>query len=649
MIERLKAGNYWVRATVEKDGDRLNVHFPYNKTLLEEIKSMKGRRWHHEEKHWSVLDCQRNRFQLQYLAADGKEIPDPYDHYFQPLLPQTFRRPLRSHQQHMVQVAMTYRRALLAAEQGLGKSLVAIEVMERSGFNDWLYVGPRSAIASFELELMNWDSGVTPSIVTYEKLERLQRLPDMRPPKGIIFDECQRIKTPTSKRSVAAAKTADMIRDKWGDDAFILLLSGTPAPKSPLDYWHPLEVACPGYLREGDLSKFENRLSLVKMVDGPTGRYPVRVTWWDSEEKCQVCGALEEDHSPEAAILEGREYHAFVPSVNEVEYLKERMNGLVYIYRKKDYLSELPDLQYRVIRCQPSEALLRAAKIVANTAESAIQGLTRLRELSDGFLYTEEETGREVCPKCNGDTQVEQPVPVVDSFKLETALEALYERAANGEIDVSDPQGIPIPEHLLLPDYYEMQMCECWHCGGAGDVPILSRIAKRVECPKDEILESLMEDHDEDGRLVVFAGFTASLDRIVEIASANQWSWIRVDGSGWRASPDLPGRSPTDLITIFQKGQKNHPKILLAGQPESAGTGLTLTASCEIVNFSNTFNGEARLQSEHRIHRPGMDINKGAMITDIIHLPSDELVLLNLREKKRLQELSLGVIQESLT
>ena len=58
----------------------------------------------------------------------------------------------------------------------------------------------------------------------------------------------------------------------------------------------------------------------------------------------------------------------------------------------------------------------------------------------------------------------------------------------------------------------------------------------------------------------------------------------------------------------------------MVGQADSAGTGLTLTASNEIVYYSNSFNGEARMQSMHRIHRPGMDINKGALITDLIHL-----------------------------
>ena len=76
--------------------------------------------------------------------------------------------------------------------------------------------------------------------------------------------------------------------------------------------------------------------------------------------------------------------------------------------------------------------------------------------------------------------------------------------------------------------------------------------------------------------------------------------------------------------------------------------GLTLTASSEIVYFSNDFNGESRAQSEDRCHRPGMDLNKGCTITDLIHLPSDKLILDNLKAKRRLELMSLGQYTEAL-
>ncbi len=75
--------------------------------------------------------------------------------------------------------------------------------------------------------------------------------------------------------------------------------------------------------------------------------------------------------------------------------------------------------------------------------------------------------------------------------------------------------------------------------------------------------------------------------------------------------------------------------------------GLTLTASPTIVFYSNDFNAESRIQAEDRIHRPGMDKTRGATIIDLIHLPSDEYVLDNLKKKKDLQNLTMGELKDA--
>ena len=41
-----------------------------------------------------------------------------------------------------------------------------------------------------------------------------------------------------------------------------------------------------------------------------------------------------------------------------------------------------------------------------------------------------------------------------------------------------------------------------------------------------------------------------------------------------------------------------------------------------------------------------MDCNKGAFITDLVHLPSDRTIIVNLDTKVRLQEMSLGCLKE---
>jgi len=43
-----------------------------------------------------------------------------------------------------------------------------------------------------------------------------------------------------------------------------------------------------------------------------------------------------------------------------------------------------------------------------------------------------------------------------------------------------------------------------------------------------------------------------------------------------------------------------------------------------------------------------MDQNRGANIIDLIHLPTDKVVLDNLKKKRELQALSMGDLQEVL-
>ena len=91
---RTKAGSLVrLSATVEfQEGRIVFVKSPYN--LKGEIKSMRGSRWHQFDedgplagmKIWTVDDCQRNRFQLGYLAGE-----DVYAWFDRPLVRHQYR------------------------------------------------------------------------------------------------------------------------------------------------------------------------------------------------------------------------------------------------------------------------------------------------------------------------------------------------------------------------------------------------------------------------------------------------------------------------------------------------------------------------------------------------------------------------------
>lgn len=191
-----------VPAKIERTEDRIFfVDSPFQ--LKDEIKAMKGSKWHgympgDGRKMWSIDDCCRNNFQLDFMRGGN-----PYLNWDQPLKNYGYARPLYVHQKLMADHCLTYHYQILAAEMGVGKTLSAIEVMEKSGVFDWWWVGPKSALAAVELEFEKWNLQVTPRMMTYDRLRiDMERwTPGDPAPHGIVFDESQRLKTATSKRT----------------------------------------------------------------------------------------------------------------------------------------------------------------------------------------------------------------------------------------------------------------------------------------------------------------------------------------------------------------------------------------------------------------------------------------------------------------
>lgn len=617
--------------TIERDGGRIYfLKSPF--ALKDEIKSMKGSRWHGHlpddgRKIWSVADCCRNNFQLDFMSGGN-----PYANWDRPLRSEwDYERPLMSHQRLMSDSGLTYHYQIWAAEMGVGKSLSAIEVMEHSGFEDWWWVGPKSGLAAVDREFTKWGLRFQPTIITYARLRiMIEQWEDGMPaPKGVIFDESSRLKSPTSKRTKAAMHLADCIRNEHGWDGFVILMSGTPSPKSPVDWWAQCEVCYPGFIREGDPKAFEWRLRVFQkeQIDG-LGTFHKPVTWRDDERKCDVCGQFS-DHKnhdlTEDAVLYGGadDAHEFVPSKNEVAYLYERLEGLVLPLAKKDCL-DIPEKNYREIVLEPSSTVKRVAKALAQSAPTTIQGLTWLRELSDGFQYREKQEGVETCPVCKGEKEVEQ------WFNIHTNELA--------HIDA---------ELAVDEDDYELRLASCPRCKAEGVVPRMVRETKPINCPKDKAVRDLLDENEDQGRIVIFAGFQGSVDRVVDICLKKQWNVVKVDGRGWKIitcdEQEKPARS---IKPLDYWGDMGNDRVAFVAHPMSGGMGLTLTEARMAVFYSNDFMPESRSQAEDRIHRPGIDENRGATIVDLFHLGTDRKVRDVLKDNRRLEQMTLGEMQE---
>jgi len=603
---KLQVDGHLIRSHMADEGGRIFLKFPFHKGLLREVKAMQGAKWNPDEKMWHFPRSERNSFALQALM--GINVFARYD---APLVDFEPLWPLYGYQKEMVRFGLTRRQCILAAEMGLGKTRVAFAIAQASGIKKIYYVGPNSALISAKVEQRRL-VGLTVDIQyeTYDSLKKLLKLwPDSDPaPKFLICDESVKVKDHKTMRAQAVDHLASNMRAEWGDDCYIILLSGSPAPKSPVDWYNQCEIARPGFLREGDVVKFKNRLCWQEQSESATGgTFSKLIGWKDNPELCDVCGKPE-DHYYHPTD------HVYVKSVNEISLLYERLQGLVLVKRKADCL-DLPPLRFERIYCKPEAATLRALSFIKNTTSRGVDALMKARELSDGFQYKEVPSGTfHTCPACNGSG---------------TQIVTYHE---NGDADQSAP---------------------CEMCKGEGKLPDMIRTEVRTYTAKDEKLKLLLEHHEEVGRLVIGAGFTASVDKVTMICQEAGWHVIKADGRGWKfLAPDqsvLPVGKPEDMVGIFQDGQETYPRVVVVGNPATIGEGLTLTASPSIVRYSNTFNGNDHIQFMHRIHRPGMDVNRGATIYDLIHLPTDEYVLDNLERKVDLQNQSLGVIPTEFT
>lgn len=384
----VKIANTPVEITPSSTGRRRILKFPRGSKFDQHARHLKGYAFEGAVPGGLVSVSMSNdpRNWLRFRILNG-ETPEGWERYREEITPLPGRRGiLRPWQQEMLGFALTCHCSVVAADLGLGKTLMGLEALEAwdeaarargVASPRFVYSAPANVLEGVQLEFTKWGCEARVDFVSHTSLPTWveENLTDPSAiPTAFIYDESSRVRNTGTNRTNAARKLADFVRHPKNPNkpaecgGAVLLLSAKPAPKDPINWWSQAEIACPGWLEEASVKQLRNTLGIFAAnEDG----YPEVVAW------------------DKAAVAE----------------LGERLAGLVGVWRKEDVLKQwpgvlkLPPVEEITLRGKPSEKLQRAAKLIVQTSETGITALTKLRQLSDGFQYRKDLiTGEDLPP-----------------------------------------------------------------------------------------------------------------------------------------------------------------------------------------------------------------------------------------------------------
>lgn len=553
------------------------ISFGYNRSMLDEIKKcITNAKWSPDnndpnwptsvtvqfkkendlpKQGWWFPITARNSFHLKRI--NGENVYEKYDKELITPIPfasKKFKEVNWGHQ-HTILLHMYQRKhCITAAEPRTGKTLPCLELIDlilnsltqvqKEGFPAW-FITSKSAKQGILEEIIKWkffhllDKLI---ILTYAKF-RQNYNEDIVPPRIIIYDECHALKNPGSIQSKTAKEITEAQIRKYGEDCYRILMSGSPAPRSPDDWWNLCEIACPGFL--GNKSK----TSLAEELGD----------WTDENENGEKL---------QYKVLE--KWHP-----EKVRDMFNRLQGLVLAIWKKDCM-DLPDIIYEWVKCECTQEQMETLSLIKSTPEfnKGAQLRLKLRQISDGFIYT-------------------------------------YE----------------------YPDDKKAEKL---------------RVTTHIECGKYERFRMHLDEFSNSGRLVAYGAFTATIDKLVDIALEEGWAVWRIDGRGQHV---FGTQYPLTKVREQMDRSRNDGiinKLIVVTQQESGAEGLEFSATCVQLGISSGQKADKRSQAEQRPHSNNMDKEKGLCFIDYDCMPIDRLVVDTLKNHYDIQNITLGQMQKSI-
>lgn len=286
----------------KKTGEKIEITFQYEQSLVALVKSFSGRKYHAGSKSWSiplagssqaVESLLRRGFRVSpelLSAIEADKAAASEAEAMQVMDDTEFTSPLPLFPFQKVGAAFLYKigSGLLGDQPGLGKTLQSLAVCVKSEARKVLIFCPAAVKYQWQEEIRKFlgDVSVTVSVVDGNKKERdvrwkwpkvegalplyvianyellLRDLPEMQAVDWdvIIADEATRISNPQAKQSKAIKKLKSKRR---------LALTGTPISNRANEVWNILDFCSPGAM--GDYWGFMQRYCLKNYFGAVSG------------------------------------------------------------------------------------------------------------------------------------------------------------------------------------------------------------------------------------------------------------------------------------------------------------------------------------------------------------------------------------------
>jgi len=261
--------------------DQYNITFPYDPEMVDFCRRLQRARWNPEKKCWTAVRNMPNALDLRQWGFVDDAVLHPTIEMTEGTHEWTVSATLYKHQDEWGVRATGLPRGLLAAEMGLGKTIMALVWLKHFKVNpeNIIIVCPVSLIHHWVKEIATFTGETalailgptkkrlellgTPGIhvVNYEFVTLNKTACDLARKKScLILDESHKIKENKSKRS-------KVIHDVSRDKSHVLLLTGTPVSQGAQDYFSQMRAINPSLLGSS-FTAFKNRYCVTEAIRG---------------------------------------------------------------------------------------------------------------------------------------------------------------------------------------------------------------------------------------------------------------------------------------------------------------------------------------------------------------------------------------------